>query len=168
MPPDAPTLRPRILLVGDSKTMLKSLVAYARVAGFDPLCAGDGLRAVGMLQGGFRPALVVTDIDLPWLDGLQLIRFIRENESLAGTQVVVYSGSPPPPGDGGADRWLFNPDPIHLMTTIRELGAAARMIFSAVSSIRGHVGTAANGPVLAWASASRGVSRARWAVTSPP
>jgi two-component system chemotaxis response regulator CheY len=66
-----------LLIVDDSATMLMSLKSALEIAGFQVTTAGDGEQALGKITAGVKPDLVITDINMPRMDGLQLIQNIR-------------------------------------------------------------------------------------------
>jgi two-component system chemotaxis response regulator CheY len=68
----------KILLVDDSATMLMSLKSSLEIAGFEVEAAGDGEQAMSKIKSGKRPDLVITDINMPKMDGLELIRQARQ------------------------------------------------------------------------------------------
>ena len=69
---------PRILLVDDSATMLMSLKGSLEISGFRVETAPDGAAALRRLTSGLRPDLIITDINMPHMDGLSLIREARK------------------------------------------------------------------------------------------
>ena len=66
-----------ILIVDDSPTMLMSLQNSLEIAGFSVQSAGDGVIAMGKLQGGVKPDLIITDINMPNMGGIELIAKVR-------------------------------------------------------------------------------------------
>lgn len=66
-----------ILLVDDSATMLLSVRNNLEIAGFKVDTAEDGVKAMSKLKGGLKPDLVITDINMPNMNGLELIKNIR-------------------------------------------------------------------------------------------
>jgi len=68
----------KIFLVDDSATMLMSLSKTLKISGFDVETASDGSAALERLQSGFKPDLIITDINMPRLDGLGLIQEARK------------------------------------------------------------------------------------------
>ena len=67
-----------VFLVDDSSTMLMSLKSTLEISGFKVDTACDGEQALGKLQGGLKPDLIITDINMPKMDGLLLIKEARK------------------------------------------------------------------------------------------
>ena len=67
-----------VLLVDDSATMLMSLKGSLEISGFRVETAPDGAAALRRLTSGLRPDLIITDINMPHMDGLSLIREARK------------------------------------------------------------------------------------------
>jgi two-component system chemotaxis response regulator CheY len=63
-----------ILLVDDSATMLMSVKTNLEMNGFKVETAADGLLAYNKLKGGFKPDLIITDVNMPNMGGLELIK----------------------------------------------------------------------------------------------
>jgi len=66
-----------ILIVDDSATMLMSLKANLETSGFKVETASDGLQALTKLKGGIKPDLIITDINMPNMGGLELMKNAR-------------------------------------------------------------------------------------------
>lgn len=67
-----------VFLVDDSATMLMSLKGTLEISGFKVETAADGEAALGKLKAGLRPDLIITDINMPKMDGIGLIREARK------------------------------------------------------------------------------------------
>lgn len=79
-----------ILVVEDEPNIVESLRFILRQAGFAVEVATDGLDALQRLRTqGF--AAVVLDIMLPGLNGLDVLRAVRSDGSLAGLPVIVLT-----------------------------------------------------------------------------
>ena len=69
--------RGSVLVVDDEPTIAEVVSRYLERAGYDTRVAGDGPRAIE-LAGEQRPDLVVLDLMLPGIDGLEVMRRLRE------------------------------------------------------------------------------------------
>jgi DNA-binding response OmpR family regulator len=70
-----------ILVVDDEHKIVKTVQAYLENAGFRVVTAGDGQMALTVFRHE-RPALVVLDLGLPKLDGLDVARTLRKDSSV--------------------------------------------------------------------------------------
>jgi two-component system, OmpR family, phosphate regulon response regulator PhoB len=70
-----------VLVVDDEPIVRDVVVRYLRREGYETLEAGDGLRAQELLRE-HEPSLVVLDLMLPGMDGLQLCQWIRSHSEL--------------------------------------------------------------------------------------
>jgi DNA-binding response OmpR family regulator len=70
-----------ILVVDDEPQIAEIATDYLRLAGHDVVVAGDGVRALDLVRGR-RPDLVVLDLGLPRLDGMEVARLIRRESDL--------------------------------------------------------------------------------------
>jgi two-component system, chemotaxis family, chemotaxis protein CheY len=66
-----------ILIVDDSVTMTMSVKSTLVMNGFQVETAADGLLALAKLKSGLKPALILTDINMPNMSGLELIKHVR-------------------------------------------------------------------------------------------
>jgi len=80
---------PRVLVVDDDPTVAEVVVSYLRRAGMDVDQAGDGPSALAM-AGRHRPDLVVLDLMLPGLGGLEVCRRLRRDSEVA---VIMLTAS---------------------------------------------------------------------------
>ena len=67
-----------IFLVDDSATMIMSLKTSLEISGFKVETAGDGEQAMVKINKGLKPDLIITDINMPKMDGIELIRQARK------------------------------------------------------------------------------------------
>lgn len=67
-----------VFLVDDSATMLMSVKSTLEMNGFKVDTAGDGEAALNKLKAGLKPDLIITDINMPKLDGIGLIKEARK------------------------------------------------------------------------------------------
>jgi two-component system chemotaxis response regulator CheY len=66
-----------ILIVDDSATMLMSLKSTLSLGGYQVETANNGLQAIDKLKAGLKPHLIVTDINMPVMGGLEMIGKVR-------------------------------------------------------------------------------------------
>jgi two-component system, chemotaxis family, chemotaxis protein CheY len=66
-----------ILIVDDSVTMVMSLKSTLSMGGFNVETAKNGQLALDKLTAGFKPDLVLTDINMPVMGGLEMIGKVR-------------------------------------------------------------------------------------------
>lgn len=87
---------PRVLVVEDSQTRRLTLTSWFEKQGFPVRTASDGAIALRMIQMDLpddRPELVVSDINMPNMDGLELTSKIRENSDFKDIPVILYTAS---------------------------------------------------------------------------
>lgn len=83
------TDRPRLLLVDDDARLRRSVCRLLRRAGWTVVEAGDGLEALEALELE-APTVLLTDMRMPRMDGLQLIEAVHTTHT--GLPIVVLSG----------------------------------------------------------------------------
>jgi two-component system chemotaxis response regulator CheY len=66
-----------IMVIDDSATMRLSLKSALELNGFKVECAGDGVLALNLLKVGTKPDLIITDINMPNMGGLDFIKSLR-------------------------------------------------------------------------------------------
>jgi two-component system chemotaxis response regulator CheV len=81
----------RILIAEDSPSVRSMLVAELMDLGFDVVSAADGKEAYGILEEDKNFDLVISDVEMPQMDGLALTTAIRTNPELEDMRVIVYS-----------------------------------------------------------------------------
>lgn len=86
----APGEGPAVLVVDDSISVRRGVARQLHAMGFDVHEVSDGLEALGRLRGA-RYELVITDLEMPRLDGFALLAEMARSPALATTPVVVAS-----------------------------------------------------------------------------
>jgi two-component system, chemotaxis family, sensor kinase CheA len=118
---DAPTAHPQaqaspsrvatVLVVDDAMTVRELQRSILQRAGYDVRTAGDGLEALAELAQ--HPAdLVLTDVEMPRMNGFELVESIRARPSLAGLPVVMLTSRSSEEDrrrglDAGADAYII-------------------------------------------------------------
>jgi PAS domain S-box-containing protein len=83
--------RPRVLLVEDDETTRLPMRHLLELSGFDVMTACDGPEALDLLASN-RPSLVLLDLMMPRMDGIEVLRRIRGADHLADLPVLILSG----------------------------------------------------------------------------
>jgi CheY-like chemotaxis protein len=119
-PRPAPSDRaPVILIVDDEPDVLFLLRLTLEHAGYRVEEAPHGAAALEAI-GRLRPALIITDLMMPVVDGRELIQRVRGEADIAALPIVLLSASPD--DRSGADRVMRKPfDPRQLMRAIEDL-----------------------------------------------
>ncbi|HYP29977.1 MAG TPA: response regulator [Blastocatellia bacterium] len=116
---------PKILIVEDnfdSREMLTTLLSHE---GYTVISAVDGKEGLATLKSD-PPDLIITDIEMPNLDGIDLIKRLRQRPDCKHVPVVVVSaygsGNLAQAIDAGANAAMRKPIPIfNLFTMIQRL-----------------------------------------------
>lgn len=90
MPNSENELLKRILVVDDEKDVTELLDYKFRQAGYAVRALNDPLRAIGLARD-FRPDLILLDVMMPELTGIQLLRMIRSDALLQDTPVILLT-----------------------------------------------------------------------------
>ena len=121
-----------ILVCDDDDTSRLLMVSMLQRRGFDTQDSGTAVQALELWRNGGVRALV-TDLELPGMGGLDLIRQLRREEAVQGrhTSVIVASGRPAPAVEdaldpGLYDAYLVKPVDMDALTdTLNQLGVRA-------------------------------------------
>lgn len=116
----------RILAIDDSPTMRGLIAAALEPGGFDLHLAEDGMQGLDRLESS-DPHLVITDINMPQLDGFGVIDAVRASKTHASIPILVLtteSGAPlkDRARRAGATGWIVKPfDDTQLIQTIHRV-----------------------------------------------
>jgi DNA-binding response OmpR family regulator len=104
---------PLILVADDDPDLLSLLEVNLEVEGYAVACAPDGLQALEMTRT-MHPALVVLDVMMPGLDGLEVTRQLRADPATKDTAIVLLTarGTDPEVWEGwqsGANYYVTKP-----------------------------------------------------------
>ena len=84
-------LMAKTALVVDDSTTLREMVSYTlREAGFETLTAGDGQEALDVLHGQ-SVDLIITDLNMPVMDGIAFIKAVRAQSAFKGVPVLMLT-----------------------------------------------------------------------------
>ena len=115
-----------ILVADDEPDLVWAIQRCLKGAGYEVLTAQDGLEALAVARR-HPPALVVLDIDMPFLDGLEVCRRMRRDTNLASIPILFLTVSSTISDrvlglDQGADDYMTKPfDLLEFKARIRAL-----------------------------------------------
>lgn len=118
----------QILAVDDSRTMRSMLQVALEDAGFSVVLAEDGVDGLEKFEG-IDPDLVITDINMPRLDGFGFIEGVRSGDHASAVPILVLSTESGDKlkqraRDAGATGWIVKPfDGEKLVSIIQRLVA---------------------------------------------
>lgn len=114
-----------IFLVDDSATMLMSLRNTLEMHGLKVDTARDGQEAFQRLQSGLKPDLIITDINMPNMNGLDFIRHARTVLRFTPILALTTESESSKRDEAkklGATGWLVKPVPgPDLLNVVRRL-----------------------------------------------
>ncbi len=105
--------RSLIVLAEDNEDSITMMLAFLQARGYRMVVARNGVEAVQYVRE-HRPALILMDIHMPEMDGLDAIRLIRANSDLASIPIIALTALAMP-GDrekcleAGADDYMSKP-----------------------------------------------------------
>jgi two-component system, chemotaxis family, chemotaxis protein CheY len=115
-----------ILVVEDSALLLQMVSTVIRAKGFEVIEAGDAREALEIMDG--RPIdLVITDLIMPGLDGIELTKLIRSLEAYKSVPVLMLTtqsgaGLATEARVAGINAWVIKPfRPADLVAMIRRM-----------------------------------------------
>jgi CheY-like chemotaxis protein len=82
--------KPVILLVDDN-IFIKKLLTKVLEAKYHICTAANGLEALALIHQGVKPELILTDIEMPQMNGYELIKAIRENGLYRQIPICILS-----------------------------------------------------------------------------
>ncbi len=83
-------MKQKILVVDDEPDALEILAFKLKEAGYAPLLAKDGARAITLARDE-RPALIVLDLMLPEVDGLEVCKILRQDPGTSGIPIIMLT-----------------------------------------------------------------------------
>jgi putative two-component system response regulator len=118
-----------ILLVDDDPHLMHVLAMFFDLEGYHVLKARDGQQALDLLRE-YQPDLVLLDLMMPGVSGLEVCQQIRANQKLEAVPVVVFTAAEARQDElkqAGADRFIAKPYSLDgLRKAVRELMISGR------------------------------------------
>lgn len=116
-----------VLTVDDSRTMRSMLKLALTDAGHTVIQAEDGVHGVEVLSQSDRVDVIITDINMPRMDGFGFIDHVRRDPRCRSTPILVLTtesegAKKQRAKDAGATGWIVKPfDPAKLVAAIRRV-----------------------------------------------
>jgi two-component system, cell cycle response regulator DivK len=106
-------LRQRVLIVEDNDLNMKLFNDLLVAHGYDTLQTKDGVEALALARQ-HRPDLILMDIQLPEVSGLEVTKWIKEDESLSMIPIIAVTafamkGDREKMRDGGCEDYIAKP-----------------------------------------------------------
>ena len=123
----------RIMIVEDDRSQALFAESVLRKAGMETLAVTDPLRTLESLEQ-FRPELILMDLYMPGIDGMELTAIIRERDEFISTPIVFLSGEQDSDKQfdalsAGGDDFLSKPiRPKHLISAVTNRARRARQL----------------------------------------
>jgi CheY-like chemotaxis protein len=105
----------RVLLLEDNPDMLAMLGQVLEWGGYEVLKGRDGKEGVALLQQTQPlPSVIISDLSMPSMDGVDLLRYVRDTPEWADIPFVIMSAHSSPDDrrsalEQGADEFLVKP-----------------------------------------------------------
>ena len=80
-----------IFIVDDSATMVMSVKTTLEMNGFKVETAADGMAALDKLKSGVKPDLIITDINMPRMGGLEFIKNVKALPGFRFTPILTLT-----------------------------------------------------------------------------
>ena len=116
-----------VLTVDDSRTMRSMLMLALTDAGHTVIQAEDGVHGVEVLNQSGGVDVIITDINMPRMDGFGFIDHVRRDPRCRSTPILVLTTESEPTKkqrakDAGATGWIVKPfDPAKLVAAVRRV-----------------------------------------------
>jgi len=81
-----------VLVVDDDADTIEELVEYLSKAGLTCKAAADGWAALKLLADGFKPGVIVTDLRMPEMDGMEFVERLRQFNDRERPEIIFVSG----------------------------------------------------------------------------
>ncbi|WP_448204527.1 response regulator [Azospirillum sp. sgz302134] len=121
-----PSVKKKVLTVDDSRTMRDMVAFTLKGAGYEVVEAGDGQQALNVI-GTNKVDLVITDLNMPVMDGLTLIRRLRATPAHRTLPILMLTteADEKKKAEGravGATGWIVKPfNPEKLISVVQKV-----------------------------------------------
>jgi len=81
---------PTAMVVDDSLSVRRSLTQFMEDSGYKVRAARDGIEAIEILEG-FKPDILLVDMEMPRMNGIELSAYVRSHESIADIPIIMIT-----------------------------------------------------------------------------
>jgi len=116
----------KVLIVEDNELNMKLFADLLEAHGYETRQTREGLKAIAIARD-FKPDLILMDIQLPEVSGLEVTKWIKDDETLAHIPVVAVTafamkGDEKRIRDGGCEAYIAKPITVTtFLSTVRKL-----------------------------------------------
>ncbi|MEP3892344.1 MAG: response regulator [Hellea sp.] len=120
----------KVLIVEDNELNMKLFADLLEAHGYETRQTREGLKAIGIARK-FHPDLILMDIQLPEVSGLEVTKWIKDDKDLADIPVVAVTafamkGDEKRIRDGGCEAYIAKPITVtSFLETVRKFVEAA-------------------------------------------
>lgn len=117
----------KILIVDDSRTIRQQVTFTLSKGGYQVVEAEDGVQGIEKLRNEDGIAMVISDVNMPNMDGLEMVETIKKDDAINSIPIVMLTTE----GSGelisrakaaGAKGWLVKPfEPDQLIAAVNKL-----------------------------------------------
>ena|ERR1035437_10250090 len=118
---------PKTIMTVDDSASVRQMVSYTlREAGYDVVEACDGVDAIEKIDNTVF-SLIITDLNMPHMDGISLIKQLRSNQKLKFTPILMLTTESQNEKklegkNAGATGWIIKPfKPEQLITVVKKV-----------------------------------------------
>lgn len=122
----------KILIVEDNELNMKLFTDLLDAHGYEVRQSREGLKAIAIARK-FKPDLILMDIQLPEVSGLEVTKWIKNDDALAGIPIVAVTafamkGDEKRIRDGGCEAYIAKPITVaNFLATVRKFADAAKV-----------------------------------------
>ena len=84
-------MKKKILVVEDNMINRLMLQRYLEISGYNVHTASNGIDAIDQLKANNLPDLIVTDLEMPYMNGYQFLKRLREHKPTSQVPVIAIS-----------------------------------------------------------------------------
>ena len=116
-----------VLVVDDSKAILSIIRTVLDVAGYAVLTASDGVEGLSLLKSGDHVDIIVTDLNMPNMDGIEFIWEIRKIPDYVFTPICMLTSESEQSNliegeSRSIDAWIKKPiQPVHVLNILSKI-----------------------------------------------